>query len=1019
MSDINVQTFSGKVNISNNLKVGQGHLFVDTLNNQVGLNTNTPAAGLHVNGNTFVNTDLRVGTKVLIDSGATDSNVIEVTNGNIKAEFLHGDGSNITSISADNIDGTLSQWTGAVGSSISYAENVGIGLTNPQFKLDVNGDANVGVLTATFLHGDGSNIANIVSSQWEGSPGDPIYYDGNVGIATTSAPTRTLEVGSNLYVEDAGSNVLVVDGNVAVDSISVGDFTIVASQGLDHVTNENNTTAQVVQFNHPTTGFITAANAVIGGTLSLQNFALSQSYGLENVPDVNNTTGDTIVSSNATTGFQSTANVSVGRDALVTGNVTVGKDLTVTEEAAFSSNVTIAKDLEVSGNVTNLDVLSNVNLLSVSNVVSIKKDSNVVAEFPRSKKLIKYPRVALSTNAGNHSALGSGYTQDGYTVKVSSELTTTLTGTKAFTNTNLDNADTWISDQLKYSSGIPVSNTTNVNKFGQNGEWLEIKLPNKIKLSSTRIFSRRTYVTERNDTADIWASNTGTDGDWVKLTTINFNDTYTDVIPMVAEIDTQNYYSYFAIQITEVGWNGGTYVNIGEWELFGLPEYDPDAAGMDVKVTSYPNVPNTDWLEVYYDAKESSSYPGTGGTVVDLSGNGNNGTLTNVTVSDGAFVFNGTSSLLESSTTITNSTGDIPHTFSLWVKPSDGDLDDTGNHYLIAYGTELNTGKWSGISISNKRFASVIHASVVRIGPEIRVGEWYHIVLNYKSGGIHNSDRFDFFINGSRINTSALSTAGSQAGSATLNLSSPAKLVLGGLFNGSERSSSTIANTRLFNRVLTQDEVWQLYAYQKEYFGHGDLGMTLKAGRLGVGTSEPRVALDVRGGIHANGGQSWPIPCAIFSNVTPSNTGSTYYENNIGTTQVNYNKISLEDPSGTIQASVGSPNITLNRIGMYEFHTESSLKLQSGAGSSHIGHAIIGAGVSGSGFFFEANGYELITTTYNILKLVNRTSKVLVTSAPYVVKYQLQPIANYTDRFTELAYGNNNEIHTVAVKYLG
>src|SRR5210317_982104 len=121
MSDINVQTFSGKVNISNNLKVGQGHLFVDTLNNQVGLNTNTPAAGLHVNGNTFVNTDLRVGTKVLIDSGATDSNVIEVTNGNIKAEFLHGDGSNITSISADNIDGTLSQWTGAVGSSIYYA----------------------------------------------------------------------------------------------------------------------------------------------------------------------------------------------------------------------------------------------------------------------------------------------------------------------------------------------------------------------------------------------------------------------------------------------------------------------------------------------------------------------------------------------------------------------------------------------------------------------------------------------------------------------------------------------------------------------------------------------------------------------------------------------------------------------------------------------------------------------------------------------------------------------------------
>ena len=836
MSDINVQTFSGKVNISNNLKVGQGHLFVDTLNNQVGLNTNTPAAGLHVNGNTFVNTDLRVGTKVLIDSGATDSNVIEVTNGNIKAEFLHGDGSNITSISADNIDGTLSQWTGAVGSSISYAENVGIGLTNPQFKLDVNGDANVGVLTATFLHGDGSNIANIVSSQWEGSPGDPIYYDGNVGIATTSAPTRTLEVGSNLYVEDAGSNVLVVDGNVAVDSISVGDFTIVASQGLDHVTNENNTTTQVVQFNHPTTGFITAANAVIGGTLSLQNFALSQSYGLENVTDVNNTTGDTIVSSNATTGFQSTANVSVGRDALVTGNVTVGKDLTVTEEATFSSNVTIAKDLEVSGNVTNLDVLSNVNLLSVSNVVSVKKDSNVVAEFPRSKKLIKYPRVALSTNAGNHSALGSGYTQDGYTVKVSSELATTLTGTKAFTTTNIDNADSWLSG-VRYSSGIPVSNTTNVNKFGQNGEWLEIKLPNKIKLSSTRIFSRRTYFTERNDTADIWASNTGTDGDWVKLTTINFNDTYTDVIPMVAEIDTQNYYSYFAIQITEVGWNGGTYGNIGEWELFGLPEYYPDAAGMDVKVTSYPNVPNTDWLEVYYDAKESSSYPGTGGTVVDLSGNGNNGTLTNgasFNNSDGIdkFVFDGSNDYISGSIPSTF-TGNQPYTFSIWVKP---DSHPSGFVAAFELGTRSNDDAM-GLYFDTGKIVHLVYADNLATTTVATIGQWVHITGTYSSG-----DR-RVYANGNFLkqdNYSGLTLAGTT-------------FKLGSNLAGTQPFDGSIANFRLFNRALTSDEVWQLYAYQKEYFGHGDLSMTLKAGRLGIGTSEPEAALDVRGDVHISG----------------------------------------------------------------------------------------------------------------------------------------------------------------------
>jgi hypothetical protein len=67
----------------------------------------------------------------------------------------------------------------------------------------------------------------------------------------------------------------------------------------------------------------------------------------------------------------------------------------------------------------------------------------------------------------------------------------------------------------------------------------------------------------------------------------------------------------------------------------------------------------------------------------------------------------------------------------------------------------------------------------------------------------------------------------------------------GGFFKGS------IANFRLFNRALTSDEIYQLYAYQKEDFGHSTNNMTLKAGRLGIGTSEPRAALDVRGVINA------------------------------------------------------------------------------------------------------------------------------------------------------------------------
>ena len=507
-----------------------------------------------------------------------------------------------------------------------------------------------------------------------------------------------------------------------------------------------------------------------------------------------------------------------------------------------------------------------IDLQYTSNTAKIEANSNVVTEFPRSKKLIKYPRVALSTNAGNHSALGSGYTQDGYTVKVSSELNATLTGTKAFTNTNLDNADTWISDQLKYSSGTPVSVTTNVNKFGQNGEWLEIKLPNKIKLSSTRIFSRRTYVTERNDTADIWASNTGTDGDWVKLTTINFNDAYTDVIPMVADIDTLTYYQYFAIQITEVGWTNGTYVNIGEWELFGTPEYDPESHGTDVVVKSVPNVPNTDWLEVYYDGQDYSTMPV---TVTDKSGKNRTGIPNGGVGFDTeykAFTFNKTDNQYLSTSTPMN--GNYVHSVSLWFKPNS--LTAGSGDALFYVGATSGSSNYKcELFMESDRINYTFGGNQFQAYPTIVNGRWYHIVVTYS--GVGDQSGREIYLNNVKLVAKHSGSAGN------LNLTSN-NLDIGRYTpDGSATTSAfdgSIANFRLFNRVLSSDEIYQLYAYQKEYFGHGDLSMTLKAGRLGIGTSEPRAALDVRGDIYGGCPVFFTAYAGDNGTVTGSSTGT-------------------------------------------------------------------------------------------------------------------------------------------------
>ena len=102
-------------------------------------------------------------------------------------------------------------------------------------------------------------------------------------------------------------------------------------------------------------------------------------------------------------------NVLVSDDLTVTGNATVSSNLTVTGNVTVSSNLTVSDDLTVTGNVSDLNIVSNVNMLHTSNTASIKLNSNVVTEFPRSKKLIKYPRVAMGS-----------LTQDDYIVTASS-----------------------------------------------------------------------------------------------------------------------------------------------------------------------------------------------------------------------------------------------------------------------------------------------------------------------------------------------------------------------------------------------------------------------------------------------------------------------------------------------------------------------------------------------------------------------------------------------------------------------
>ena len=532
------------------------------------------------------------------------------------------------------------------------------------------------------------------------------------------------------------------------------------------------------------------------------------------------------------------------------------------------------------GPTSNLHVVGNtrlegdINMLHTSNTASIKLNSNVVAEFPRSKKLIKYPRVALTSAAQT----GSGY--EGYIATASSSWSNSINyDAWAAFNGNIEEGtqEGWVSISGSYDNATPsLPATSGINAVLFNsryGDWLNIKLPHKIVLSKLHTYPRTgnenpgvVRPNEHPDAGYLYGSNDGFDSfqeiysfDGVPVST-------TFRVPTIHTVNATKAYNEYRFQVTKLK-GQKTATTISEMELFGVPEYDPDAHGTDVTVKSYPNVPNTDWLEVYYDAK---NYSGSG-DVQDETTNNRDAEM-NATFDNGeikAFNFSGayTSNVTTSDHGL--GTGDVTYTMSYWFKRTAvaGSYD-----YVVMLGNG-GVNKSSALMWINNNQLTLDHwGAALRVLEPIELDKWYHVAAGHR-GGVTPSLANDFiYINGTQVTPQITQTAEpfTLAGS---------KLTLGSEHNGTtEFLNGSIANFRLFNRALTSDEIYQLYAYQKEDFGHGDLSMTLKAGRLGIGTSEPRAMLDVRGILKASVGLFSDKPAFMVKNndTVSVNTETTF-----------------------------------------------------------------------------------------------------------------------------------------------
>ena len=566
-------------------------------------------------------------------------------------------------------------------------------------------------------------------------------------------------------------------------------------------------------------------------------------------------TGNAYVSSNIAVGgvlTMGTVNVVARHDlesVTATGNIT---PLTVeftnpTTSLVASGNVEVSGDLTVSGNVSDLNVVSNVNMLHTANTAAIKLNSNVVTEFPRSKKLIRYPRVAMTGPSAP-----TGYVASASEEQANFEAYKAFNDTVSALGTNLHH---WTSPNLNYNSSgdfgtsTAANHTTNVEGTSKYGDWCQIELPHTFKYSYSRIRApyhhigrqpREGYIVGSNDLSGQWTILHNFSG--VTRSTATDYSTYTP-----SSAPTQ-YFRYFRIVIEKLGSGAGSlaYAGIDDWELFGTPEYDPDAHGTDVTVKSYPNVPNTDFLDVFVDAGNASGFTLSGSDVTgvtDLSTPANTMTVNgNVTYNSAnkAFVFPGTGSSYMRATLV-DGNGNYPLTLSVWFMMT----DYSGNwRSIITLGTNA-PGEQASIAYdpNQDQLYFGTHGAEIYVPHTPELGKWYHVAATF-TGGSTTSSTMNVYLNG--VNMGGVPN-GTQTPSFTNN-----QFVIGGAMhsNGTQNNNpfkGQIGNARFYRRAYSSDEIYQLYAHQKEEFGHSTNNMTLKAGRLGIGTSEPRAALDVRG----------------------------------------------------------------------------------------------------------------------------------------------------------------------------
>ena len=220
-------------------------------------------------------------------------------------------------------------------------------------------------------------------------------------------------------------------------------------------------------------------------------------------------------------------------------------------------------------------------------------------------------------------------------------------------------------------------------------------------------------------------------------------------------------------------------------------------------VAGGPNI-TTNGLVLCLDAADPLSYPGSGTTWRDLSGNGKNGTLQNGPTFDsangGSIVFDGTNDFIS----LPQSLLPDNFTYSIWAI-----RDGTGNQgtrgIVISNGTTyIDVGSNNRILFSLILSGGSQNLIQSANGVVASVGVWAHYIATY------NRQQAKLYYNGVEVGSSNYTLS---------PINDFNTFRVGGYAGGSYNLNGKISNVQYYDRALSASEVQQNYNATKTRFG--------------------------------------------------------------------------------------------------------------------------------------------------------------------------------------------------------